>query len=116
MATVTERAQAWIVGANSGASSKTIWAVMTGVKNPRIAHPWDPGDLGRCLQLLELVPEWKPRIGEMAALSPTWARLVERWDEIAKSMEDEVGIDWSKGRSAPKTHGLMQSIIYGKSA
>ena len=47
----------------------------------------------------------------MAKFSPGWAGLVARWDKIAGSMADEVGIDWSKGESAPITYALMQQAI-----
>jgi len=33
---------------------------------------------------------------------------VQIWDKAAECMDAEVGIDWSKGRSAPKTYKLMQ--------
>jgi hypothetical protein len=74
-------------------------------------HPSDPSDLGRCLRLLELFPEWKPRVSEMAAYGAGWAGLTARWDEIANSMADEVGIAWEKGKSASRTYDLMQTAI-----
>lgn len=107
------KAHAWIVGSDSGLSSKAIWAHMMDAGPPRYGwdHPRDPADFGRCHRLLNLIPEWKARLPEMATRSDTWARLVARWDEIAESMENEVGIDWSRGLSAPKTYKLMRSII-----
>ena len=114
-ADVFARAGNWIVGDDTGMSSKTIWAVMLGLNLPGwCCEPADPDDLGRCLRLLELIPEWKPRIGEMAAVSQSWARMIPHWDRIAASMAKEVGIDWSKGRSAPKTYALMQMIRDGE--
>ena len=108
------RALAWIVSCDTGASSKTIWAKMQGVPSPDrygYDHPSDPADLGRCLRLFKIVPEWKYRLNEMVDCGPAWKRLVDRWDELHACMEREVGIDWSKGREAPETYGLMQSII-----
>lgn len=111
--TTAERANAWIVGSDSGMSSKAIWAHMMGVK-PRDGwcHPHDPADFGRCARLLELMPEWRDRLPEMVELSQEWRALVARWDEIHASMDREVGVDWSKGRSAPITYGLMRDILY----
>ncbi len=63
--------------------------------------PSDPSDLGRCLRLLELFPEWKSRMPEMATLNRGWASLIPQWDQISALMQEEVGIDWSKGSSAP---------------
>lgn len=51
-----------------------------------------------------------PRMG---GVSPVWAALAERWDEITACMEAEVGLDWEKGNSAPGTYKLMQAIIDG---
>jgi hypothetical protein len=114
-ATELERAHAWVVGEDTGISSKAIWAKMMGTRRRDSCHPWDPDDLGRCLRLLEAVPEWKPRLSEMADVSPIWAALVARWDEIAQSMADEVGIDWSKSQSASRTYNMMRTIIDGAS-
>lgn len=113
MSDIASRANAWIVGDDTGASSTAIWAHMMGAGAPRFgwSYPLDPDDLGRCLRLLELIPEWKPRMPEMAARSKYWAALVGHWGTIAQSMTEEVGIDWSKGRRAPKTYALMKDVL-----
>jgi hypothetical protein len=105
------RVNRWIVGGDVGLSSKTIWATMLGIDlgEDGVNHPHDPADLGRCLRLLELVPEWKPRLPELAALDPRWRSLVEHWRELASSMEDEVGVAWEKGKCAPATYALMRT-------
>ncbi len=106
-------ANRWIIGAGVGMSSKAIWSHMMDVGEPDWgwSHPRDPDDLSRCIILLKIIPEWHARISEMAQRSPEWAALVLRWDEIVDSMEDEVGYDWAKGQSAPKTYALMCSIL-----
>jgi hypothetical protein len=108
-----QRVNTWIVSGDVGQSSKTIWATMLGIDlgEDGTNHPHDPADLGRCLRLLELMPEWKPRVPELAALEPCWRALVEHWDNLASSMEDEVGIAWEKGKSAPATYALMRTVI-----
>ncbi|MDC9825692.1 hypothetical protein PRN20_18310 [Devosia sp. ZB163] len=83
MTTTIERAAAWIAGRDTGASSKALWATMMGVPSDK-SHPHDGDDLGRCIRLLEAVPEWKARIGEMAAVSAYWAALVPHWDELVE--------------------------------
>lgn len=107
---INQRAIQWIVGRDTGASSKALWAQMQGTKGSR-EHPGDPGDIGRCFRLLELIPEWKPRLSEMKAVSPYWAALVDKWDEIRTLMDAESGIDWSKSLEAKKTYKLMRSIL-----
>lgn len=102
---------AWFCSNDTGMSSKCIAAALSGVKPEDIRHPGtpsDPADLGRCLRLLERFPEWKPRMAEMATVSKQWAAVIPYWDEVSQSMIDEVGIDWSKGKSAPKTYNLMK--------
>jgi hypothetical protein len=92
MSDTATRANAWIAGRDTGASSKALWAVMMGVKSDG-SYPSDGGDLGRCLRLLEAVPEWKPRLKEMAAVNGYWAALVAHWDELAAlhAKDDERG-------------------------
>jgi hypothetical protein len=74
-------AMEWIVGRDRGLSSEAIWARMMGVPG-QTYHPHDAGDFGRCARLLDAVPEWRPRMGNMAALSPEWKALVDIWDEL----------------------------------
>ena len=106
------RIGAWLVGRDTGASSKCIAAAFMGVPDARRDHPWDPADLGRCLRLIELVPEIRDGFVErMSVLSPTWKALAERWEEMSACMADEVGIDYSKGQSAPRTYALMKQTI-----
>lgn len=107
---IERRALLWLAGGDSGMSSKAICYHMLGMKSDGI-FPSYPSDLGSCLRLLELFPEWKPRMGEMARYSAQWAALVERWDELAEMMADEVGIDWSKGKRAPRTYAAMKDAI-----
>ena len=107
---IARRALLWLAGRDTGMSSEAICYHMLGMKSDG-SFPLDPSDLGRCLRLLELFPEWKPRMGEMARYSAQWAALVERWDELAEMMADEVGIDWSKGERAPRTYAAMKDAL-----
>ena len=101
----------WIVSCDTGSSSITIWSVMMGAANARPSHPYDPADFGRCLRLLELIPEWKTRMHLMREMGPKWCALVDHWDELKTSMENEVGIDWSKGQKAPITYEAMEKVL-----
>lgn len=100
----------WIASEDTGMSSEAIAYHMLGMYSEG-SHPHDPSDLGRCLRLLELFPAWKPRIREMATYSRNWAALSARWEELAVIMDDEVGIDWSKGHNAPRTYEAMQAAM-----
>lgn len=66
--TITTRALQWLFGDDTGTSSKTLCAHMLGIKDVRNSVPSDSADRGRCIRLLQLIPEWQPRLDEMAAL------------------------------------------------
>lgn len=84
ISSIEERANRWRESGDTGASSKTIWGVMMGLPYRHASHPLDGDDLGRCIRLLERIPEWKPRLPEMAAVSPYWAALVENWADLER--------------------------------
>lgn len=114
-ASIEDRAKRWIVDGRVGMSSRAIWSSMMGETAKDMSYPRDPADLNRCLLLLDLIPEWKPRIPDMAQHSPQWAALVKRWDEIVQCFLDEVGLDWNKGHNlrASSTYALMCAAIDG---
>jgi hypothetical protein len=109
---IADRAQAWLLNGRVGMSAKAIYCHMTGnTDKDRWNHPHDPDDLNRCLILLDLIPEWRPRMLEMKDRSPAWAGLAEKWDEISATFIDEAGLDWCKAQSAPRTYDLMKAAI-----
>lgn len=99
----------WFGTGRVGASSRAMALCIAGAKGGK-DHPYDPDDLNRCLLFLEAVPEAREHLGKLRKLSPTWAKLVDRWDEVEASFLDEVGRDWCKARSAPKTYDLMKAV------
>lgn len=111
--TVEQRAAAWVRDGEVGMSSRAIHDHMLGLtpKCGYFDYPLDPDDLNRCLLLLELIHEWKPRMGEMAQRSEQWEGLANRWEEICQCFLDEVGLGWCKGRRAPKTYVLMKQAM-----
>lgn len=107
--TVEQRASNWIVNGQVGMSSRAIYCHMMGLADKRgFCTPLDPDDLNRCLLLLDLIPEWKPRMHEMAVHGHEWAGLAMAWDHIERTFLQEVGLDWQKGKSAPLAHALMK--------
>ena len=109
----------WLAGGERGVSSDSIVQHLTGIPAARgwgIDIPHDPSDFDRCLQLLEAVPALRLMLPEMATASPMWAALIERWAEIEACHLDEVGLRWTKGKSAPKTYEIMRSVIDGARA
>jgi hypothetical protein len=104
----------WLAGGERGVSSNTIVEHLTGwpaLKGWSGDIPHDPDDLDRCLKLLAAVPLLRVMLPAMATHSPEWAAMVARWDEVEASHLDEVGLGWTKARSAPKTYAMMRQII-----
>ena len=99
----------WFGLGRVGASSRAMALCLAGKKGPS-DHPRDPDDFNRCLLFLEAVPEARQHLHKLKALSPIWDRLVDHWQEIESSFLDEVGFDWCKARSAPRTYDLMKAV------
>lgn len=109
---IIERGEAWLLNGRVGMSSKAIYCHMTGRKTEDGYYPpADPGDLNRCLLLLDLIPEWESRMPEMAAYGKQWAGLVANWSEITGCFLNEVGLDWCHGKRAPETYALMKKVM-----
>ena len=101
----------WLASGRVGSSSKcmAMWLAFGERAGP--SAPADPDDLDRCLRLLHKAPGLRPLIPKMADVSEQWAALVPRWDEVEASHLAEVGLGWTKAKSAPKTYKLMASIL-----
>lgn len=102
--TLSIEATNWLASGERGISSNTIFTHLTGVDALRdwgMDHPHDPADFRRCRLLVAQVPELRPLLPRMADVSPVWAALVNRWDEICACMD-----------TAPAdAYDLMRTII-----
>lgn len=101
------KAMTWIVGPDTGISSKTIWAVMMGVvaQTGDYCIPYDPSDFGRCHRLLQIMPEWRSRLNEVASMFPEWTPLVKNWGELEALYLEEL----PTGR-CPKLYNRMLEL------
>jgi len=97
---------AWLFGADTGMSSKSIFGVMTGKPVGEGSFPWDPDDFGRCYRLLAKFPGWRSRLSEVSQKYPAWSGLVENWDELTALYEEEL-----PRNRAPKLYARMQELI-----
>lgn len=103
----------WLMGRDTGLSSRTIVAFMERnelamAMNQGAHHPLDPADLGRCIRLMDIEPSYRERIGEMAAVSPQWARLAAHWSELEGLYREE-----EPTGHAPKCYARMKEVIDG---
>lgn len=89
---VPASALAWLAHGERGASSEAIFSRLTGIPvSSRHSPPYDTGDLTRCRRLLQAVPEFKARLGEMRAVSTQWAVLVDEWDALCDLADSDAG-------------------------
>lgn len=60
----------WATGDDTGVSSEALCRFMLGLKPSHyvFSEPSDEDDRGRCIRLLNLVPEWWDRLDEMVSL------------------------------------------------
>ncbi len=96
----------WIVSHDTGTSSKTIWAVMMGVKPDWPDVPLDVDDFGRCLRLISVVPEFRPRLQEVADKYPKWQPLVDNWAEL-----ERLYWAWEADDRSAKTWEVFYEVI-----
>lgn len=71
----------WALTGKTGASSKCMAAHLTGNECDG-SYPHDGGDFGRCVALLEAVPELRPMLPKMSEVNRYWAALVPEWAKI----------------------------------
>ncbi len=99
------QAHAWLDNGDTGISSKTIWGALMKSSFDYEDVPHDPADFGRCYRLLKVMPEWRARLPEVAALHPEWKPFVDAWDELTTLYEAEL-----PNGTAPKLYQRMQEL------
>lgn len=106
---ISVRAAWWKKRGEVGISSETIWSVLTEAEYDQdddYSVPLDPDDFRRCKQLLDLIPEWRSRLGVVASVYPSWGPMVERWGDMEKLYAEESPKD-----TCPKLYALMEKLI-----
>jgi len=95
----------WAAGRDTGTSSLTIYAAITGKKgrDRDFDIPYDPDDFGRCYRLLQLFPAWRKDLPKVIALCSEWKPFVEAWDELTQMYE---GAGWHNYGPGKSTEGI----------
>lgn len=88
----------WLAYGDAGMSSKTLAQCLSGYPTTRYygSTPADWWDFDRCRKLLDVFPEWRPRLHEAAAIGPEWARLVAAWSVVEaeeRTSERSIAVD-----------------------
>lgn len=106
---------AWLLGPDTGISSKSIFSVLASTdalcSAARARLPWgpdvphDPSDFGRCHRMLKAFPAWRERLSEVVAAIPKYRLMVREWAQMEALWEEEA----PTGR-CPKLYDLMQRL------
>ncbi|MGK0688754.1 hypothetical protein ACSFC0_25740 [Serratia marcescens] len=71
----------WLASDDTGMSSLFMASKLTGMFEAEYAYPRDPADFGRCLRLIEAVPELESKIRDMSQHGKEWAVVAAHWYE-----------------------------------
>lgn len=113
-----EGAVKWLNSGEQGLSSQSIFTKLSGLNITGhwsrwgLQAPGDPDDLRRCILLLDMVPEWRSRLFEMAVVSDEWAIAARHWTELEELFDKECP-EWRTNKytwRAPKTYERMKEI------
>lgn len=88
-----QRLVQWLFAGDTGVSSKTMAAIALGVtKGDSFGNdaPHDPPDFGRCYRLVLAVPEIIDVFPEIGQRVPTFAGILEHWDELCALYERDL--------------------------
>jgi hypothetical protein len=100
----------WLATGEIGESSKAMAFKALGQDTPNKSYPLDPDDFKRCLKLLKAAPLVRLHFPSIREPSPTWANIIDHWDELEALFIEEAGTDWNTRWSAPRTYARMQEL------
>lgn len=96
----------WIASGDTGASSKCLANAMCALPHDG-SYPMDSGDFGRCLRLLDAVPELRGRLNAMRGINEYWNALIENWALLEACYREESG----DKEYSQNTSKLMSKIL-----
>lgn len=123
------REQMWLANGETGISSKTIYAVLTGTDEDTVFNtspswwrhdvPHDPSDFRRCYLLLRFIPEWKPRLHEVAERFPKWKPIelslaLVKIAEAPRPALPRRGFSYPKPWAAHTNHAERKDMNFGQ--
>ncbi|EBR4567719.1 hypothetical protein B1Q46_17375 [Salmonella enterica] len=71
---------AWLASDDTGLSSRFMASILSGQFTTKNKYPCDPADLGRCIRLVEAVPELAEKIPLMAQHGHQWSAVAQNWE------------------------------------
>lgn len=96
-----DRLLCWFAGDDTGISSRYMAAVLGAAafsvylpRPPYVdAYPYDPADFGRCVRLLDAIPELREYLSTLAfdtAHGPVWNAIAEEWDDLERMYREDL--------------------------
>lgn len=95
------------VGSSSRTMCKYLFNLPEAIEKNDERHPYDPSDFRRCRKFVEATGS-KDRIDMMNRVSQEWNAIIQNWDAICLSMDEEAQ---EPAKSVPKTYAFMESIL-----
>lgn len=113
---LNEQVLKWFATGNVGMSSKAMACAAIGFKTQdAFFTPSDVDDLSRCIHLVHMAPLVRGEFHKIAAISPTWKRIIDNWDALESKFMEEVGIPRHPGqRMALKTRAFLDKVLRGQ--
>lgn len=108
----------WVLGPYTGVSSESIFSVLSDKKgllwlsNParvrkfEVGVPRDPDDFSRCHDLLQKMPGWAERIGEVGATYEIWKPFSDNWAALTALYLEET----AAGAQCPRLYERLQEL------
>lgn len=86
----SQKAIEWLVGGDTGISSKTMCAALFGATPKKSDMPHDADDFGRCLRFIRFMPDGtKDIVFKKLSDKPEWVEIGNRWDELVELYDQE---------------------------
>lgn len=102
----------WLLGGDTGASSKSMLAIAIGYPMEYLSLPRDGGDFGRCYRLIKRFPELMENIRDnLSGLDQEWKNFIKAWDEISEQYERHIE-KMPTARPNPEWRKLQELIDY----
>lgn len=119
-ACLSSRAIDWLSTGERSAAANALFTRLTGVdacgENDKAAHPFGVEGFKQCQRLLDACPELNKRLAFAKSISPVWSTLVDNWQLILGTLEDEdtnwgLPINRSRFMPTPLTAQIIQNIV-----
>lgn len=119
-ACLSARAIDWLATGERGTAVNALFSRLTGVDacnvTDKAVHPWNVPEFKQCQLLLDSCPELSGRLLLAKSISPIWSALVDNWQLILGTLEDE-DTNWAlpfnqkRFVPTPLTAQIIQNVI-----